>query len=89
MVCNDILNVFLLLDTRWDSDLRLLEHCIYFDAEILELCRTQDIDMSLALDTDAFDLARLMVDVLLHLRKFSKFCEHKSMPTLCYVPKMV
>ena len=75
--------LFIVTDTRWDSDLTLLEHCLYFDNEILALCRNPDsnLDEVSLLTSDEFDLARVMLEVLLKFRVFSKFCQNKHSPT--------
>lgn len=79
------------LGIRWDSDLALLEHCQYFDKEIIELLKFPDLglDSSCLLSSDEFDLLRLMVEILTPFQVFTKRVQHKGVPTLCYVPLWV
>lgn len=69
----------------------LLEHCQYFDKEIIELLKFPDLglDSSCLLSSDEFDLLRLMVEILTPFQVFTKRVQHKGVPTLCYVPLWV
>lgn len=53
--------------TRWDSSLSLLEHVLYFDEEIRRLIKDPELDLPNAccFQSDKFDLARLMAEILL------------------------
>lgn len=92
-VRNDLSGVllFLLLGIRWDSDLDLLEHFLYFDQELMQLMQNPDlnIDSSCLLSLEEFELARLMKDILALFREFTKKVQYKSQPTLCFVPQWV
>ena len=83
----------LILDnvTRWDSTLTLLQRVVYFDSEIIELCTMDgsEIPREYILARDQFDLAQVMVDILLHFRLFSKTLQSRNTPTLCFVPASV
>jgi len=78
-------------DTRWDSELRMMERLVYFDEEIMAMYTTEDLGFpdDLAFSRDDFDLLRSMVQVLLHVREFTKFFEQSDVPTLAHVPGRV
>jgi len=83
----------LILDvvTRWDSTLNLLQRVVYFDSEILQLCSMEDCEIpkEYILGREQFDLARVMVDILVHFRIFGKNVQRRNFPTLCYVPSAI
>jgi hypothetical protein len=78
-------------DTRWDSELALLERLVYFDREILQLIqnRALGIPAEVALDRFEFDLAFGMTLALAPLKFFTKFVQNRDIITLAYVPKRI
>lgn len=76
-------------DTRWDTDLMLLERVVYFDAEILALSRDPQIGIprDCLLERNELDLAYGMIHVLDPVREFTKFVQYRSRVTLAYLPK--
>lgn len=75
-------------DTRWDTDLMLLERVIYFDTEILQLCQDRDAGLprNCILERAEFDLAFSMTLVLGPFRKFTKWVQHRNLVTVAYLP---
>lgn len=75
-------------DTRWDTDLMLLERVVYFDTEIQALYVDGDASVPLdcILDRDEFDLAHGMTLILGHFREFTKFVQYRNEVTLAYLP---
>lgn len=78
-------------DTRWDTDLMLLERVIYFDNEILDLFANEKLRFprECVLEREEFDLAFAMVQVLNPIRKFTKFVQQREAITLAYLPQKV
>lgn len=76
-------------DTRWDTDLMLLERVVYFDAEILALYGDADVDIphDCILNRDEFDLAFGMALVLEPFRKFTKFVQYRNKITVAHLPR--
>lgn len=62
-------------ETRWDSELALIERVVYFDAEILQLYAIPrlGIDASCILSRYEFDLVFAITLVLEPFREFTKF----------------
>lgn len=78
-------------DTRWDSELMLLERVVYFDAELLQLSRDDEygVPRDCILTAAEFDLAYAMTIILDPFRKFTKFVQNRSKITLAYLPGML
>lgn len=77
-------------DTRWDSEVDMIERVVYFDAEILLLFREDyDIPHDLMISGEEFDLAYAMILVLTPFRIFTKFVQNKHIATLYRVPRMI
>lgn len=76
------------VETRWDSELALLERLVYFDTEILSLCLNPNlgIDPEMMLDRFEFDLAYAMTLVLQPFRIITKFVQYRDKVTLAYLP---
>jgi len=78
-------------ETRWDSELAMLERLVAFDAEILELY--QNLDLGIAddciLTRFEFDLAYAMTRVLGPFRLFTKFVQKREEVTLAHVPHLI
>lgn len=76
------------VETRWDSELALLERLVYFDAEILTLYAELDGDLpsDMVLDRFQFDLAFAMTLVLAPFRIFTKLVQARNKVTLACVP---
>ena len=77
--------------TRWDSELAMMERLYYFDSEIMDLCRQEDLKIpgDLPLTRFEFDLMRAMCLVLIPFRIFTKFVQNKAIVTLAYLPKKI
>lgn len=75
-------------DTRWDTDLMLLERVVYFDTEILQLYQDAEIGLprDCILERAEFDLALGVTLVLNPFRKFTKWVQNRNKVTLAYVP---
>lgn len=75
-------------DTRWDTDLMLLERVVYFDTELLDLYQDAALGIphDIVLSREEFDLAVGMVKVLEPFREFTKFVQYREKVTLAYVP---
>jgi len=75
-------------DTRWDSDLMMMERLVYFDGEIRMLYENPvlRIDDSCLLTKNEFDLVRCMIHLLEPIREFTKEMQHRNKITLAYVP---
>ncbi len=78
-------------DTRWDSELAMLERLVAFDSEILELYRKPDLQISpdCILSRYEFDLAYAMTLVLIPFRRFTKFVQQREAVTLAHVPRLI
>jgi hypothetical protein len=78
-------------DTRWNLDLKVLEHLVYFDVEILQLyaIRSLGIPADAVFTQDELDLARGMTLVLKPVRSFSLFVQKHNEITLAYVPRKI
>lgn len=78
-------------DTRWDSELAMLERLVYFDEEILSVCNNEAYSISPEVTLTAFelDLAAAMVEVLLPFRIFTKFVQSRATVTLAYIPEKI
>jgi hypothetical protein len=78
-------------ETRWDSELALIERVVYFDAEILQLYAIPQlgIDASCILSRYEFDLVFAITLVLEPFREFTKFSQNREKVTLAYVPHMI
>jgi hypothetical protein len=78
-------------ETRWDSELAMLERLVAFDPEISELYRRPELGIApeCILTREEFDLAFAMVQVLEPLRLFTKFVQSNSTVTLAHVPHLV
>lgn len=76
------------VETRWDSELALLERLVYFDNEIMSLYGNAElgIEADMMLDRAEFDLAFGMTLVLEPFRIFTKFVQYRNDVTLAYVP---
>jgi hypothetical protein len=76
-------------DTRWDTDLMLLERVVYFDREIRELYEDHALGVppDCILTLEEFDLARGMTLVLDPFREFTKFVQYRNKITVAHVPK--
>lgn len=79
------------VETRWDSELALLERLVYFDEEILTLFRDPQLQFpaDMVLDEFGFDLAYAMTLVLNPFRVFTKFVQKKDVITLAYLPHYI
>lgn len=83
----------LLLDqeTRWDSELMMMERMVYFDPLLVDLHRSGElnVDANSLFSRNEFDLLKGMVTVLQPVREFTKYFQVLSRPTLAYVPGYV
>jgi hypothetical protein len=79
------------VETRWDSELDLLQRLVYFDAEILALYGEPDLAIpgDLMLDRFEFDLAYGMTLVLEPFRILTKFVQYRDKVTLAYIPRWI
>ncbi len=78
-------------ETRWDSELAMLERSVAFDSEIMELYQNQNLGIApeCILTRLEFDLAYGMTRVLGPLRIFTKFVQKRAEVTLAHVPRLV
>jgi len=79
------------VETRWDSELALVERVVYFDSVFLEMYGIPQlgIPVECILDRFEFDLAYGMTLVLTPLRVFTKFVQNRNKVTLAYVPRLI
>ena len=79
------------VETRWDSELALLERLVYFDEELLALFRMADIEIpaDMLLSEFEFDLAYAMTLVLGPFRVFTKYVQKREEVTLAYLPHYI
>jgi hypothetical protein len=75
-------------DTRWDSDINMMDRILYFDPEIMELYTTPGlgIQAECILTRQEFDLVFCMVKFLEPIRSFTKFVQYRNKVTLAHVP---
>lgn len=78
-------------ETRWDSELAMLERLVVFDPEIMQLYNNAQlgIDPECILTRFEFDLAFGMTLVLGPLRFFTKFVQQREAVTLAHVPRLI
>lgn len=78
-------------DTRWDTDLYLIERVVYFDAELMQLVsdETLGIPPDCIFSALEFDLAYSLTLVLDPFREFTKFVQHRNSITLAHVPEWI
>lgn len=78
-------------DTRWDTELMLVERVIYFDNELIALYSdaTVGIPADCIFTRFEFDLAYGMCLVLESLREFTKWAQLRNKVTLAYVPEKI
>jgi len=77
-------------DTRWDSQLNLLQRLVYFDKEIMKLYSMNlGITADMMLDRAEFDLALGMTFVLLPLCILTKEVQHRNKVTTAYLPRLL
>lgn len=76
-------------DTRWDTDLMLLERIVYFDEELRELYLDGALGMppECVLTLEEFDLVRGITLVLNPFRDFTKFVQFRNKITVAHVPQ--
>lgn len=74
------------VETRWDSELALLERLIYFDAEILALYNDESFPPDMVFNRFEFDLAYAMTLVLQPFRIFTKRVQARDKVTFALVP---
>ena len=72
-------------------DLKVLEHLVYFDVEILQLyaIRSLGIPADAIFTQDELNLARGMTFVIKPVRSLSLFVQNRNEITLAYVPRKV
>lgn len=78
-------------DTRWDTELMLLERVVYFDDEILALYQLEvmRVPPDCIFTRLELDLATGMVKVLDPFRHFTKWAQLRNAVTLAYLPEKV
>lgn len=78
-------------ETRWDSELAMLERLCYFDNEIMALYTndTYGITPEMMLDRFEFDVAYGMTLVLLPFRLFTKAVQFRNRVTTAHVPHLL
>lgn len=78
-------------DTRWDTELMLLERVVYFDNEILALYQMSKLRVppDCVFNRQELDLAIAMVKVLVPFRHFTKWAQLRNTVTLAYLPEKV
>jgi hypothetical protein len=78
-------------DTRWDTDLDLLERVLHFDGEILALYAEEALEVpaDCVLTREQFDLAYGMMRVLEPVREFTKWAQFRNVVTLAYLPQKI
>lgn len=78
-------------DTRWDTELMLLERVVYFDNEILAMYQMEDLRVppDCIFTRLELDLATGMVKVLDPFRHFTKWAQLRNAVTLAYLPEKV
>ena len=78
-------------DTRWDTDLMLLERVVYFMAEIQRLYADGNVQIpaNCLLGALDFELCHGMVLVLEDFREFTKFVQYRDRITYAYIPKRI
>lgn len=79
------------VETRWDSELGLMERVVYFDGIFLAMYARPGLQFppECILDRFEFDLAYGMTLVLGPLRIFTKFVQNRAVVTLAKVPRMI
>lgn len=78
-------------ETRWDSELSMLERLVAFDPEIIQLYGNPHLGIApeCILTRFEFDLAFAMTMVLDPLRYFTKFVQQREAVTLAHVPRLI
>ena len=78
-------------ETRWDTDLMMLERVVYFDTELLALFAREELGIprESMLERDELDLAFGMTLLLEPFRTFTKFVQHRSKVTLGEAPRFL
>jgi hypothetical protein len=78
-------------ETRWDSELALLERLVYFDTEIMVLYGNPDngITAEMMMDRFEFDLAFGMTLVLTPFRLFTKAVQYRNRVTTAFIPHLL
>jgi len=78
-------------ETRWDSELMLLERLVYFESELGELFKIKAlrIDESCKFSRYELDLMYAMTLVLAPFRKFTKFVQNRACITLARIPHYI
>lgn len=77
-------------DTRWDSELAMIERVVYFDKEIQQLYeKHDDMPLDLVISNIEFDLAYAMIRILQPFRHFTKYVQHAKIATLYQVPRLI
>eukprot|EP01127_Copromyxa_protea_P009979 TRINITY_DN239_c0_g1_i2.p1 TRINITY_DN239_c0_g1~~TRINITY_DN239_c0_g1_i2.p1 ORF type:complete len:364 (+),score=33.57 TRINITY_DN239_c0_g1_i2:1121-2212(+) len=76
-----------LFHTRWDSEVALLEHVLYFDDELKAMYEDPDLQIppDCMLDALEVELGTTM-HTLKIVRQFMQLVQRKSQPTMCYLP---
>lgn len=78
-------------ETRWDSELAMLERLVAFDPEVIQLYgnATLGIAPDCILTRFEFDLAFALTLVLAPFRYFTKFVQQREAVTLAHVPRLI
>lgn len=75
-------------DTRWDTELMLLERVLYFDAELIQLYGEPELGIppDCIFTREEFDLGFGMQLVLEPFRQFTKWAQYRNKVTTAFVP---
>jgi len=78
-------------ETRWDSELDVIEKVTYFDTELRKMFQMSELQVPITcvLTSTEFDVANGMVNCLQIIRNFTKIVQYRTKPTLCFVPDMI